>query len=524
MHLTKRLSTVAVVLQISLAGSLCAQSATTLAVSAHMDVYQAGGYSDGSGGVPPATYTFSAAPGQTITFPSVTGTWTCSGGVPEYGPDGTTNGPCNNIGFQYIENPIGPFSGYALTDFVGALAGVFLEDSLPASAPPSYRFYVANSSDGGIQIDFRALSPQIGQVFFIGDGLTGTGTGDVQIFAVPPTATHLYLGYVDWCGTTEPYPGCYSDNAGSLTATLRLKQVEWIQPHLSVSPPGRCCMGMAYDEAMHATLLFGGFTNPTFLNDTWMWRHGWTQMFPATAPSPRQGPGMAYDAAAGNVVLFGGTDASGAFLNDTWTWDGTTWTQQFPPLSPPPRRFDTQGMAYDATTRTVVFFGGLAGNNSFLGDTWTWDGLAKTWTQHLPASSPSPRRTTIAYDDATQTVVLFGGENASTAYNDTWTWNGITWTQQFPASAPSPRGMESMAFDGDLGSVVLFGGVDGPGSQSNETWLWNGTNWYQIHPARAPAGRWAAGTDYDPIAQTVLLFGGFGTTTLSDTWLFVWAP
>jgi len=30
--------------------------------------------------------------------------------------------------------------------------------------------------------------------------------------------------------------------------------------------------------------------------------------------------------------------------------------------------------------------------------------------------------------------------------------------------------------------------------------------------------------DYDPIAQTLVLFGGFGTHTLSDTWLLVWAP
>jgi len=81
-----------------------------------------------------------------------------------------------------------------------------------------------------------------------------------------------------------------------------------------------------------------------------------------------------------------------------------------------------------------------------------------------------------------------------------------------------------MAYDADLGSVVLFGGVDQPGSQSNETWLWNGADWYEIHPATVPTARWAAGIDYDPIARNLVLFGGFGTTTLSDTWLFVWAP
>lgn len=520
---------VALALQTSLALSsiIQAQGTVTLSVSAHMDVYRAGGYNDGSDGVTPAAYTFPADPGQTMTFPSVTGTWTCNFGVAPYGPDGTVTGPCNHIGLQYIENPIGPFSGYALTDFAGAMAGVFLEDTLPASPPPPYRFYASNSSKGGIQTDFNALSPEIGQVFFIGDGLTGTGTGDVQVFAVPPTATHLYLGYVDWCGTSEPYPSCYSDNAGSLTATLRLQKVDWVEPKVSVSPPGRCCMGMSYDQATHSTVLFGGFTNPDFLNDTWVWDHGWTQLSPAHSPPARQGPGMAYDATAGNVVLFGGIGSNGTYLTDTWTWDGVTWTQEFPPVSPPGRQFEATGMAYIAATGTVVLFGGLdgtPGNYVPLGDTWTWDGVAKTWTQHFPASSPSPRRTMMS-NDAEGTVVLFGGDNGgSTYHNDTWIWDGTNWRQQFPAAAPSPRAMSTMAFDATLGSVVLFGGTDGAGGQDNQTWLWNGTNWFEVHPVTAPAARWAAGMDYDPVAQTLVLFAGFGTHTLSDTWLFVWAP
>jgi len=73
---------------------------------------------------------------------------------------------------------------------------------------------------------------------------------------------------------------------------------------------------------------------------------------------------MAWDGAARNIVLFGGIDSAGTFLNDAWTWDGTTWTQQFPPVSPPPRRFDTTGMPYDVATGTVVLFGGLTRQRS----------------------------------------------------------------------------------------------------------------------------------------------------------------
>ena len=56
--------------------------------------------------------------------------------------------------------------------------------------------------------------------------------------------------------------------------------------------------------------------------------------------------GMTYDYARDEVVLFG----------DTWTWDGTTWTQE-PPATSPSARSD-MGMAYDQARGEVVVFGG----------------------------------------------------------------------------------------------------------------------------------------------------------------------
>jgi hypothetical protein len=191
-----------------------------------MDIWQAGDYADGSDGVPPAVYSFSAGSGQVLTFSSVTGLWTCSFITPEYGPDGTT-GPCDNPGNAQDIGPVGPFSGYQSVDFTGALVGMFLGDDLPASAPPTLTFYFNDSSQGGIQTNFTTLSPQIGQVFFIGDGLTGTGTGAVQVFDIPPTATYLYLGFVDACNHVgSGVPGCYHDNEGSMSVTLMVVSPE----------------------------------------------------------------------------------------------------------------------------------------------------------------------------------------------------------------------------------------------------------------------------------------------------------
>jgi hypothetical protein len=192
----------------------------TLVVDSHMDLYQAGGNADGSDGTPPAAYSFPAAPGQVLAFSSVTGRWACISGIASYGPDGIMGG-C--LGFGALSVPtIGNLSGYNLTDFNGNLTGVFLEDTLPSSPPPALSFYGSDSSQGGIKINFGALSPAIGQVFFIGDGRRGFNapSSKPQFFNVPPTATHLYLGYVDSCG--GGIPSCYYDNAGKLRAQFTI--------------------------------------------------------------------------------------------------------------------------------------------------------------------------------------------------------------------------------------------------------------------------------------------------------------
>jgi hypothetical protein len=505
--------------------SLPAQDQVSLTVDATMDIYRAGGYNDGSNGIAPVVFSFPAGAWRTMTFPSVGGAWSCASS-PLYGADGAlAPSPCYNV--SNIPNPVGPFSGFLGTDFGGALVGVFLGDTSPAVAPPTLHFYFSNSSQGGVQTNFLTQTPKIGQVFFLGDGLTGTGTGTIQKFFVPPTATHLYLGYIDSCTQTTPgVPGCYTGNAGSLSVTARLQQYvpDWVEPTLSSAPSGRCCSGIAYDAAHNYTLLFGGGDsgqpNPNPQNDTWVWRGGWYKLSPATSPSARAGLSMTYDPTTGTVVLFGGLDADGNNLNDTWTWDGVTWTQQFPPVSPQAR---SGYMTYDAATEIVVLFGG-GGQSSNLADTWEWNGLARTWTQKFPAASPSPREAPLAYDPITGEIVLFGGSGSAGDLDDTWTWNGVTWTQQFPAASPSPRRAASTAYDVSLGQVVVFGGRDdATGQVFNDTWGWNGSTWTELKVPAQPSGRYAATMDFDPISNGLPLFAGWleCCTPLDDTWLLI---
>ena len=102
---------------------------------------------------------------------------------------------------------------------------------------------------------------------------------------------------------------------------------------------------------------------------------------------------MAYDPAARTMLLFGGfSDRTGSagYLGDTWIWNGTTWRKLSPSASPPART--GASMAYDAATRTVLLFGGEGklsrgpdgGSDGELSDTWSWSGT--TWTKLSPPS------------------------------------------------------------------------------------------------------------------------------------------
>ncbi len=216
---------------------------------------------------------------------------------------------------------------------------------------------------------------------------------------------------------------------------------------------------------------------------------------PALAPSGRVNTQLVYDDATNALLLFSGQDYTGAPpLADTWTWNGSTWTRLHPAHNPGP--LGGAAIAYDPTTRQVVLFGGISNVNTggtfILGDTWTWNG--SDWTQQHPASSPPARAdASLAYDGASGQLVLFGGTHTTgfntPDLNDTWVWTGSNWVQQHPATVPPARTQAGQAYDTASGQLVLFGGYDatGYGVALNDTWTWTGSNWVQQHPRTAPA-------------------------------------
>lgn len=320
---------------------------------------------------------------------------------------------------------------------------------------------------------------------------------------------------------------------------------DWIQVGSYTPPIVRSNHGMAFDAERGALLLFGG-SGPTNVNgtlgDTWTFDGSrWTERHPPTSPPARRSPAIAYDAARKEVVMFGGL-GPGAPLADTWTWDGATWTERHPVNVPPAR--SVAELAYDPVSERVVLFGGY-NSTTFLGfgDTWTWDG--SDWTQEVTGVAPVPRwGFGFADGGAASGPVLFGGFTGlpqSGMLNDTWTWDGFTrtWTPHVGPTLPPPRTGVQMVYDPSLGKAVMFGGfVNHPhasvggsgvtvGTQQwyQDVWTWDGSGWSELD-GKPPLLRVYGGMEYDSVHSRMIVFGGnvfqegVASGRANDTWSF----
>jgi hypothetical protein len=99
------------------------------------------------------------------------------------------------------------------------LTGVFTTASGPDGTAPSRLDFSSTSTSVPGGRSFTTLSPLVDQLFYVGDGLTGEGSGSLQTFIVPDEATHLYLGLIDGSRFIHG-PDFYDNNAGSFSAQL----------------------------------------------------------------------------------------------------------------------------------------------------------------------------------------------------------------------------------------------------------------------------------------------------------------
>lgn len=308
--------------------------------------------------------------------------------------------------------------------------------------------------------------------------------------------THVYGQSFDWSNiaTDSPRPSARSghgmvydpvharvvlfggsDSTGTLNDVWEFDTAtrHWtnVTPSSGPAPVPRSDFGMALDENRGVIVVYGGYCgaacveygNVGIVGDTWEWNtttRTWRKG-PSTIPIfvGLQGSALAYDPTRRQVICFAGRPYWSSGVNNTWAWNGTSWTDITPPGILPDIRFD-HAMATDTDRNRIVMFGPFE-------DTWEWDG--SQWT---PVGQTGPHPTwrwgvKMAYDKGRHKTILFGGSNQYTAFNETWEWDGTTWTQLFPLHSPSGRGYTSLVYDESQNVLMMFSG----GGQPDDTWI-----------------------------------------------------
>jgi hypothetical protein len=262
-------------------------------------------------------------------------------------------------------------------------------------------------------------------------------------------------------------------------------------------------------------LLFGGAgPNGKPLGDTWTFDGTkWTQHH---VPGPAARWGAVAGVLNGKVVLFGGAGAvdahGGISKGDTWIWNGTSWNQIHIPG--PPAREIAQGATFNGR---FVVYGGYDYHGSGTNDVWSFNGTswareqADVGVANAPAGAP---RTTNGLGTASFQNAMFLTDGIQS-----FSWNGSHW-KLLSTGNPTPSGRVGSAASRFGSDVVVFGGSDLDGlSFFHDTWQWDGTHWH-ASTASGPEAR--AYGSLASFGNDAYLFGGANPShdLLGDTWKF----
>ena len=344
-----------------------------------------------------------------------------------------------------------------------------------------------------------------------------------------------------------------------ILATALSAQSDWRR--IDAVLPRTLAAACAMPNSPRLLLVFGGDIGGE-LDDTslTLGSAGVQVLRPARSPAARRGHALAYDPVRNQAVLFGGADYVSAF-GDTWTFDGTNWTEQTLLVAPAPRSGST--FAFAAQQQRLVLCFGKRGT-AVVDETWTWDGT--NWAQQTHAVRPAARQRATGTSAANGGIYIFGGEGPAGSLGDTWFYGPSGWSQ-IPSSGPSPRAGAVMASVGNY--VVLAGGSDG-GVMQTDAWALVANNWLQLPSVLAlsrqdaavgvtgtgqvlavggkdvqgtilgdaldltgngwapvpmppaPAGRTGAVSTFDPTLGRIVLFGGAASPVQLRSDTFTW--
>ncbi len=222
---------------------------------------------------------------------------------------------------------------------------------------------------------------------------------------------------------------------------------------------------------------------------------GWTREPLNSAGFQRDRFALAMDPVRDDLVVFGGSDGASQWNGETWLYDRTTSAWRLATASGPPARVSAAAH-WDPLGQRVLLFGGYTQAGGWTDETWSWDG--RSWSRLQPLHSPPPMSRPGMTTDASSGRVLLAGRSTRSNRLEVWDWNGTDWTAQ---NAPH-TGSEVLSFGShpDLDTEVLV--LDA------EQWVRDGSGvWSQPFIDPLPPFLFSMQLAWEPATRNLLLRG-----------------
>ncbi len=287
----------------------------------------------------------------------------------------------------------------------------------------------------------------------------------------------------------------------------------WIWEPTARAPPARAGAAFSYlPPPADEFVLFGGFTGYGVLNDTWTYRLGgaWTNTSGGVSPTGRASQSIMTVPHSDAFYMFGGLTTCGPglptlvasrFLNDTWEYTLSGWTNVTKGVAPGPRA--GMVLAPTPTPGSALLAGGIAPQVQGcttkvnpVNDSWSFNFTTRQWAL-LPTVLKDPATAfgcssfdPIEHED----LYAFGISGLlvlSVGYSNAVWRAGANLSFQFAAGngvglsptapAPVPRAMGSCLYDPGLQGSLTMGGIGstrlGPYTILGDTWTLRDESW-----------------------------------------------
>jgi RHS repeat-associated protein/uncharacterized repeat protein (TIGR01451 family) len=287
----------------------------------------------------------------------------------------------------------------------------------PAQSPQA-RYGAATVYDGGRQqvVVFGGSDTETDTVYSSTWSWNGKSWRDLtgSLSTAPSARAFAQAAYDPVRKQVVLFGGAGPGGSSALGDTWAWDGSNWRRLSPASAPPARFEGMMAWDPDLGKVVLYGGLGDGghRVLGDSWAWDGGtWSELHPSGSPGSVFGAAMTYDDTHHGLLLFGGSSEAAGLSGAgdvTWSFDGRSWRQLRP--SSRPRGRIGAGMAYDTALGKIVLSMGttLGPAAQDLNDTWTWDG--STWSQLSGIAAPAPRQDLgLAYDSAAGQVLMVGG-------------------------------------------------------------------------------------------------------------------